>query len=349
VSVDQEIRFCDVDGARVAVATVGSGPVLVLPAWWVSHVEVDWRSSVFRQFVTALARDHTVVRYDRLGTGLSDRDLAPGDVSLDNEVRTLDAIVDVAAADGEPVDLLGMSCGGTLAIAYAAARPERIARLALYSTYAQGTKLGPDAVRESMLAVVRAHWGLGARMLAELFLPLAGASERRQFADFQRAAATPSTAADLLDLVYRMDVRHHLPEVAAPTLVVHRRGDRAVQFPLGIEVASRIPDARFVPLDGEDHLAWEGDQRSLVEAILAFLGRSTLVAVPATDGDADALSTREREILRLVARGLGDKQIAEALSLSPHTVHRHVANIRLKLGQPTRTAAVNEAARLELI
>ena len=110
-------------------------------------------------------------------------------------------------------------------------------------------------------------------MLAELFLPQGGAAERRQFADFQRAAATPSTAADLLDLVYRMDVRHHLPEVAAPTLVVHRRGDRAVQFPLGIEVASRIAGARFVPLDGHDHLAWEGDQRGLVEAILAFLGR----------------------------------------------------------------------------
>jgi len=172
---------------------------------------------------------------------------------------------------------------------------------------------------------------------------------RNWWASYLRMGSSPGAAVALTRMNAEIDVRGVLPSIRVPTLVVHRRGDRAVQFPLGIEVASRIPDARFVPLDGEDHLAWEGDQRSLVEAILAFLGRSTLVAVPDTDGDADALSTREREILRLVARGLGDKQIAEALSLSPHTVHRHVANIRLKLGQPTRTAAVNEAARLELI
>ena len=118
-------------------------------------------------------------------------------------------------------------------------------------------------------------------------------------------------------------------------------------FPLGIEVASRIAGARFVPLEGHDHLIWEGDQRPLVEAVLAFLGRTPVLPLPDLDGDQ--LSTREREILRMVARGLSDRQIAEALVLSPHTVHRHVANIRLKLGQPTRTAAVNEAARLQLI
>jgi pimeloyl-ACP methyl ester carboxylesterase/DNA-binding CsgD family transcriptional regulator len=351
-TADQEIRFCDVDGARVAVATVGSGPPLVLPAWWTSHVEVDWRGARFRAFVQALARDHTVIRYDRLGTGLSDRDIDTREVTLDTEVRTLDAVVQSVSADA--VDLWGMSCGGSLAIAYAASRPERVDRMVLYGTYALGTQLGPQAVRESMLGVVRAHWGLGARMLAELFLPEGDADARLAFADVQRAAATPAAAADLLDLVYRLDVRAYLTEVSAPTVVVHRRDDRAVQFPNGVEVASRIPGARFVALDGRSHLAWEGDPRPLVETTLAFLGRAPAGAAPlASDGDGpgsgEQLSAREREILRLVARGLNDRQIAETLVLSPHTVHRHVANIRHKLGQPTRTAAVNEAARLQLI
>ena len=199
------------------------------------------------------------------------------------------------------------------------------------------------------MAAIRAHWGLGSRLLSDIFIRGADSAEQEHFARFQREAADAETAAALLGFVYRLDVRAQLPLVRAPALVVHRRGDRAVPYRLGREVAAAIPGATFVPLHGSAHFPWHGDVDSVVRACRQVL--APLQPSPHQVGQPDSvtLSEREREILACVARGLSDREIAGQLVLSPHTVHRHVANIRRKLARTSRTAAVAEAARLGLL
>jgi DNA-binding CsgD family transcriptional regulator len=152
----------------------------------------------------------------------------------------------------------------------------------------------------------------------------------------------------LLELIYRNDVRPELDKVRAPTLVVHRRGDRAIPYDLGRELAAAIPGATLMPLEGSAHFPWAGDAQSVARALRSVLAPAAPPAV-ATEPAAALLSRREREVLSLIAAGLSDQEIADQLVLSHHTVHRHVANIRHKLGRGTRTAAVAEAARLGLL
>ena len=343
--MDQRIGFCPVDGGRIAYAVTGEGPPLVMPAWWVSHLEVDWQSAGFRAFVEALSARHTVVRYDRLGTGLSDRHRPPEQLTLEHEVGALEAIVEEVGL--ERPALLAISCAGCIATAYAVRHP--VEAIVFAGSYANGTAVAPAEVERLMIAAVRTHWGVGSRMLTDVFLTGAPEEERADYERFQRASATPEMAAELLELVYATDVRPLAAKLELPALVVHRRGDRAVPFELGRELASLVPGARFVPLEGRTHLPWSGQAGAIVELVLRFLDGDP---VPDANGDAQAdggLSARELDVLRLVAGGLNDARIAEALVLSPHTVHRHVANIRTKLRQPTRGAAAAEAVRRGLI
>jgi pimeloyl-ACP methyl ester carboxylesterase/DNA-binding CsgD family transcriptional regulator len=342
--LEQEIRFCTVGDARVAYATVGSGPALVLPALWISHLELEWGFDEFRAFIVALARTRTVIRYDRIGTGLSDR--AAADLTVEAEVRTVEAVADALGL--EQISLLGISFGGCTAAAFAAREPQRVRSLALVGAYAQGERIAPPPVREAILGTVRAHWGAGSRLLTDVWLPGADAHTRDRFAQLQRAAATAELAAAALDAVYRTDGRAMLPQVRAPALVVHRREDRAMPFANGRELAALLPDARLVALDGDLHPPWLGDSAAVVAALTRFLDDHH-PAGPAATNDGGPLSEREREILRLVADGLSDADIAQRLIVSPHTVHRHMANIRSKLRQPSRAAAVAHAAREGLI
>ena len=338
-----EIRFLRFEGRSVAYEVSGAGPPLVAPAWWVSHLELDRRQERVARFWAGLTRGFTVVRYDQLGVGMSDRDLRDDDLTLDHGVALLKAVIDHLGF--ERVTVLGASGGGAAALALAARHPELVERLLLYGTFADGREITTPEVRDAILASVRAHWGLGSRVLADVFLGDAGSDERERFARFQREAATADTAAALLELIYRLDVRAELERVRAPALVVHRRGDRAIPYRLGRELAAALPEASFVPLSGSAHFPWFDDADSVIRALR---GAERTDAGPA-EAPAALFSGREREVLTLVAEGLSDKEIAEQLVLSRHTVHRHVANIRRKLGRGTRTAAVAEAARLGLL
>jgi DNA-binding CsgD family transcriptional regulator len=173
-------------------------------------------------------------------------------------------------------------------------------------------------------------------------------SELERLARYQRAATSPQTAAALLELTYRNDVRAELELVHAPTLVVHRRADRAIPYRLGRELAAAISGASLVPLDGSAHFPWAGDAASVARALRSALVPQPTIRPP-VESAAGLLSGREREVLTLIAGGLSDREIAQQLVLSEHTVHRHVANIRHKLGRGSRAAAVAEAARLGLI
>jgi pimeloyl-ACP methyl ester carboxylesterase/DNA-binding CsgD family transcriptional regulator len=345
---DQVIRYAELDGASIAWAAVGSGPPLVIGGWWSSHLELDWRNARFRRFVGLLARHRTVIRYDRPGTGVSDRGALPPR-SLEEEHATLERLVEEAAPAPAAISLFGASSGGGVASLFAARHPERVERLVLYGSYARGADLAPPAARETMLGIIEQHWGLGSRVLADLFLPDATAEERDEFVEFQRRSASREVALASLTAVYDFDSTGHLGDVLAPTLVLHRRADRAIPFALGKDVAARIRDARFVALEGDDHFPWRGDAESVARETLGFLGAPVDVAPAAVPGGAARLTEREREVLRLVARGETDSEIATSLVLSPHTVHRHIANIRTKLGVPSRTAAAAWALRNELI
>jgi pimeloyl-ACP methyl ester carboxylesterase/DNA-binding CsgD family transcriptional regulator len=343
---ESEIRFLRFAGRRVAYALTGDGPPLVAPAWWFSHLELDWRDQAFRDLWESVAEGYTLVRYDRLGVGLSDRDVRDEDLTLDGDVALLCAVLDELAFDR--VSLVGGSSGGCAAIAFAARFPERVDRLLLYGAYADGSAITSPAVRESIVATVRSHWGLGSRLLADIFLGDTTTVEQKRVARYQRDATSPETAAVLLELTYRNNVRSQLDHVRAPTLVVHRRGDRAIPYELGRELAAGIPTATLIPLDGTAHFPWAGDWASVARALRSALAPIAQAGVIG-DPPAALLSAREREVLALVANGLSDQEIAQQLVLSRHTVHRHVANIRQKLGRTTRTAAVAEAARLGLL
>ncbi|WP_029111856.1 alpha/beta fold hydrolase [Mycobacterium sp. URHB0044] len=339
-----EIRFLPLGARRLAYEVRGDGPPLVAPAWWVSHLELDWQSPSVRRFWEGIAQDYTLIRYDRLGVGMSDRTVDASDLTLEGEVATLRALLDELELDR--VSLVGGSSGSCTAIAFAAAFPERVERLVLYGSYPRGDALTPPGVADAIVTAVQAHWGLGSRLLGDIFLSGADAAEHERFSRLQRESASAETAAALLRLVYLLDVRSCFPHIRQPATVVHRRDDRAVPYELGREVAAAIPGATFIPLQGTSHFPWHGDVDSVVRACRRGLAPQQPAGFETGASESVVLSGREREILACVARGLGDREIAQQLQLSAHTVHRHVANIRRKLGSPSRTAAVAEAARL---
>jgi pimeloyl-ACP methyl ester carboxylesterase/DNA-binding CsgD family transcriptional regulator len=365
---EQSIRFTAAAGRRIAWASSGSGPPLVFAGFWMSHLELNWRDPRFRAYVDALARHRTVIRYDSPGTGLS-ADGPPPSGDLEEEVAALGAVIEAAGAG--PVDLFAGSSGAPIGVAYAAANPEAVGVLSIYGGYASGAAIADEGARKVIAGLVGEHWGLGSRVLADVFIPSATAAEREEFVEFQREASSAERAAASLEAVYRYDVTDRLGQVPPGAVVLHRRDDRAIPFERGRELAAGLPDATFVPLPGDDHFPWFGDPGPLLEASLKALGVEAEAASLAgreqeaersSNGDAGAtepgatessdgeeLTKRETEVLTLVAGGLSDREIADRLVLSPHTVHRHVANVRTKLGLPTRAAAVAAAAKRGLL
>lgn len=276
-------------GSAVARARHGTGPPLVCPAWWVSHAERDWARPSFRAFFGRLGERLDVVRYDRPGVGLSN--VGPPVSSLAQELELLERVVD---ALGVPrVSLLGISCGAPPALAFAARHPERVQQLALCGGYANGTELAPPAVRAALPEVVRAHWGLGSRMLADVFVPELSGAELESYAAWQREACSAEAAALLLELTYAMDATACLPQVKAETLVLHRRQDRAVPYDAGRRLAAAIAGARLVSLEGSAHPPWEGAP-DIAEHLLAFFGRAQ--SVPARPQLACSLDRNNCEL-----------------------------------------------------
>jgi pimeloyl-ACP methyl ester carboxylesterase/DNA-binding CsgD family transcriptional regulator len=331
---DQVVRHVEVAGQDVAYAAVGHGPPVVLGGWWCSHLTLNWQDARFRAYLARLAERHTVIRYDRPGQGASSPDgRVPADLA--QEVDVLTGLVD--ALQLGRLDVVGASSGAAVAAGYAAAHPSRVSHLVLYGAFALGTEIAPAAARAAMLDAIGGHWGLGSRLLADVFVPGASSADRDEFAEFQRRSASREQARAALAAAYRLDAREHLDALRTPTTVLHRRDDRAIPFALGADVARRVRHASFVALEGEDHFPWRGDALSVIDATLRGLGHH--VPRRSLAPGLEALTDREHQVLKLVAEGLTDAQIADRLVLSPHTVHRHVANARQKLGVRSRAAA----------
>jgi DNA-binding SARP family transcriptional activator/pimeloyl-ACP methyl ester carboxylesterase len=263
------VRYLPVAGGQViAWGTAGSGPRLFVLPGWVSSLDVlasgrDPRSSLLDR----LAREHTVVLYDRRGTGLTGGQV--DDFSLAAKVEELTTVVEHV---GGPVAILAMSEAGPVALALAAERPELVRRLVLFGTYAAGPAVFTDKeLRRVIVELVRAHWGLGSRTIADLFRPGASEQGANHLAKVLRDSADRDVAAGYLDALYDTDVTALLPGVHAPALVLHYRGDRLIPFRGGQLMAAALPDATFLPLDGAWHLPDAADLDRVAEAIVEFL------------------------------------------------------------------------------
>jgi pimeloyl-ACP methyl ester carboxylesterase/DNA-binding CsgD family transcriptional regulator len=248
------------------------------------------------------------------------------------------------ACGGEPAMLFACSCAGLAAARFASEWPDRVRKIVFFGGYVSRDDI-PEATRGSLVDFVRVNWKLAAQMLAGLFLPRGGGDEIAAFSRYQRHSAEADVAAAFLELDLTSDVRDFLPHLTMPALVLHRRGDRTVPIGRGRELASLLPNARFVALSGDSHLPWVDDQRELQRALAGFLDE----AVPVESNGESPLTRRETEVLRLVAAGLSNREIASSLVLSEHTVHRHVANLLRKLAQSSRAGAAAHATRAGLI
>jgi len=259
----QSIRFCtSFDGTHLAYAVTGAGPPLVRAPHWLTHLEYEFASPIWRPWISTLSAAHRLLRMDMRACGLSDRDVA--DFSFDAYVRDLEAVVD-AAGFTTPFVLLGHSQSAAIAIAYAAAHPERVQGLILYGT----SYHRPRASTMRLLRAMVRHWGEG--RIVDVYAPsIANAEIRSAAGAFERAAASPAMARALVESLGLTDVRDRLPELAVPTLVLHREAD-FVPIEDGRAVAARIPSAKLVVLSGRDHLPWVGDWAAVVAQVLGFL------------------------------------------------------------------------------
>lgn len=348
MTFSQQIRFTrSHDGVRLAYASSGSGTPLIKAATWLSHLEYDWESPVWRHMLRDLSRQCTFVRYDERGCGLSDWDVE--DLSFESWVRDLETVADACGA--ERFGLLGISQGASIAIAYAVRHPERVSHLVLHGGYARGRLVRSDTQQEreeveTMTKLAELGWGKAdpsfRQFFTSQFIP-GGTSEQHQwFNELERISTSPHNAARFMNEFARIDVRALLAQVQCPTLVLHSRHEVRQPFEEGRLLATTIPGAQFVPIDSGNHLLL-GDEPGWgqwIREVSAFLDRQA----PARGTPAFAsLTERQRELLELLAQGRDNAQIGAALSLSDKTVRNHVSRILAQLEVENRSQAIVKA------
>ena len=261
---EQEIRFCQTsDGVQLAYATVGDGPPIVKAPNWISHLEFEWESPVWRHWIVELSRNNRLIRYDERGNGLSDWDV--DEISFDASLRDLETVVDAVGLDR--FTLLGISQGCAVSIAYAIRHPERVNKLVLYGGFARGWKKRGNAAQleryNALSALMKHGWGQEnpafRQLFTSLFIPGASPEQMAWFNDLQRMTTSPENAVRIRSVRGDTDITGLLPQVTAPTLVCHCLSDAMVPFAEGRYLAMKIPNARFVPLDSRNHLILEDE------------------------------------------------------------------------------------------
>ncbi|MCH8298006.1 MAG: alpha/beta fold hydrolase [Chloroflexi bacterium] len=265
--MEPQIRFCtSADGTRIAYATLGDGPPLLEVPGWGYSLELNWGHPNGRVCLERLAYGRLYVSLDRRGAGASQREV--DDFSLESQIADLAAVVDHLQL--ERFDLLGWVDGTAVAVAYAAQHPERVSRLVLWAAYPCGLEIArPGAVR-GLVELIRENWSLARRAIAAVVFPSGPTELQRWSSNTLRESMSPETAAKYLQFQSSVDVRPYLPQVKAPTLLLHRRGDRNVAISAGRATAALIPDARFVTLEGDVAHGFFGDV-SYIDTVTQFL------------------------------------------------------------------------------
>ena len=341
----QRIRYVRTsDEVQVAWAEAGTGPLLIKAANWMTHLEYEWESPVWRHWIHFFTDHFRFVRHDERGCGMTDWNV--GNLSYEAWLGDLEAVVD-AVDPQEPFALLGISQGTATCLAYTVKHPERVSRLILYGGYARGTFRRGDPDKEklyrALIDLTRLGWGKDnpafRQVFTSRFIPEGTNEQLGWFNELCRKTTSPENAARLLETRATIDVRELLPQVHVPTLVLHSRDDDVVPITEGHILAAGIPGAQFVELDSKNHIllvepAWE----RFCSEVLSFMEVKDSVA--GEDPAFESLTPREREVLALITEGLGNAEIAERLSISDKTVRNHVSNLFDKLGVWTRAQAM---------
>jgi pimeloyl-ACP methyl ester carboxylesterase/DNA-binding winged helix-turn-helix (wHTH) protein len=297
----QEVRFCMApDGTRIAYAEIGQGLPLVKAANWLSHLEYDWESPVWAHLWHALAANYRLVRYDQRGNGLSDWQV--DNLNFDSMVDDLEAVVDAAGL--RRFALLGVSQGCAISIAYAVRHPERVSQLVLYGGFARGlakrAEKGAIEQFQALATLIELGWGNSnpafRQVFTSQFVPGGTLEQIQWFNDLQRFSTSPQNAKKIFEVTANMDVTDLLPRVRVPTLVLHCRHDARVPFESGRAMAAAIPGARFVALEGQNHVILETDpgRARFLEEVGYFLESDDGMAL------ADSTSSGARNRVRLV-------------------------------------------------
>ena len=342
----QRIRYLrTTDGVQLAWAEAGSGPVLVKAANWLTHLEYEWESPIWRHWMRFFSEHFRFVRFDERGCGMTGRNV--GKLSLDQWVADLEEVV-AAAEIVRPFTLLGISQGAPVCIAYAVRHPERVAGLVLYGGYVRGARRRNDPeserVSEALGELARFGWGSDnpsfRQVFTSRFIPGATKEQMDWFNDLCRKTTTGEIAASLLESRGMLDVTDLLAKVGVPTLVLHAREDAGIPISEGRLLAAGIPGAQFVELNSKNHILLENEGAWIrfCEAVLEFTGIKHFRR--ADDSVFASLSPREHEILVLITQGLGNLEIATHLSISEKTVRNHVSNLFDKLGVWSRAQAI---------
>lgn len=276
--VQQKVQFCTAsDGVRIAYALAGQGLPLVKAANWLNHLEYDWQSPIWSHLLQALAADYQLIRYDERGNGLSDWDVE--DISFDAFVRDLESVADATGLDR--FALLGISQGCAVSIAYAVRHPERVSHLVLYGGYSRGRRMRGSTAEvetaDATLTLMRLGWGQEnpafRHIFTSLFIPGGTVEQMKWFDDLQRVTTSPENAVRIRQTMNNIDVSDLLDRITVPTLVVHCHGDAVVPFEEGRLMAAGISGARFVALEGCNHLILPGEPAfgRFLDAIRSFL------------------------------------------------------------------------------
>jgi pimeloyl-ACP methyl ester carboxylesterase/DNA-binding CsgD family transcriptional regulator len=342
----QRIRYLrTTDDVQLAWAEAGTGPCLIKASHWLSHLEYEWESPVWRHWIRFFADHFYFLRWDERGCGMSDWNV--GELSFERWIQDLEAVIAAAAAP-KPFALLGISSGAAVSVAYAARHPEHVSHLLLYGGYARGWahRGTPGGEREyyAIVELARAGWGRDnpafRQVFTSRFLPGGTEEQVAWLNELCRKTTTGELAGELLLARAQVDVTGEMGQVRTPTLVIHARDDAVCPIKEGRIMAAGIPGAQFVELDSKNHILLENEPAwdRFKDVVLDFMG------LPAPRAGEDpafgSLSPREREVLVLITEGLGNAEIGERLSISEKTVRNHISNVFDKLGVWTRAQAI---------
>jgi pimeloyl-ACP methyl ester carboxylesterase/DNA-binding CsgD family transcriptional regulator len=343
-SLRQQIRYARAtDGVELAWAQSGQGPVLVKAANWLTHLEYELRSPVWKHWLEFFSANFRFVRYDERGCGMSG--WQNKSLTLDQWAADLGTVIDAAQPEG-PVVLLGISQGAAACVHYALQHPERVAGMILYGGYARGankrnTAMAADAFR-AMIDLARIGWGSDnpafRQVFTSRFIPGGTQEQLQWFTDLCQKTTTGEIFASLYRARASVDIEAALAAVRTRTLVVHSREDEVIPLLEGRLLAAGIPGAQFVELDSRNHilLADQPAWRRFQEVVLEFARPERAVGAAVFS----ALSEREREVLALIAEGLSNTDIAARLKISEKTVRNHTSNLFDKLGVWSRAQAI---------